>query len=292
MRLKFFTLFLVLFVFETKALFAGEVRFISNKVDVGVFGKEATKTLFEGDVYDLSFVAYDKDFAEEFGLKQELITSMDKGLRFMEVKMITEGKQTNCHYNLVLDKSVEVAFPRDENFISRNSPSINFNEISIMSIDQKDLIEKNKHLIKLKNIPRKPKNIGKYDNRLYIGTQDYQKDKPRAKNGSFINYYIQDRLNYQILSIRGYCSLDANVFEIPKPSIWVAAKNLDYGTIGVNPDNYNRFLIPESIVKEFAPIILEFQKSVRDTRKEKEKIKEKEQLNKNKKSLFNFFNKQ
>ena len=61
MRLKFFTLFLVLFVFETKALFAGEVRFISNKVDVGVFGKEATKTLFEGDVYDLSFVAYDKD---------------------------------------------------------------------------------------------------------------------------------------------------------------------------------------------------------------------------------------
>ena len=293
MRLKFFTLFLVLFVFETKALFAGEVRFISNKVDVGVFGKEATKTLFEGDVYDLSFVAYDKDFAEEFGLKQELITSMDKGLRFMEVKMITEGKQTNCHYNLVLDKSVEVAFPKDENFISRNSPSINFNEISIMSIDQKDLIEKNKHLIKLKNIPRKPKNIGKYDNRLYIGTQDYQKDKPRAKNTSFINYYIQDRLNYQILSIRGDCSSDANAFKYPKPSVWVAKDELGYNTmVSVNPNHFNRFLIPEVISKQFAPIILEFQKSVRDTRKEKEKIKEKEQLNKNKKSLFNFFNKQ
>lgn len=300
MRLKFFTLFLVLFVFETKALFAGEVRFISNKVDVGVFGKEATKTLFEGDVYDLSFVAYDKDFAEEFGLKQELITSMDKGLRFMEVKMITEGKQTNCHYNLVLDKSVEVAFPRGRNYNPHQYPIINYPTPSFTLSDPN--LEKikaaNARLFELriqreKNINNSKKmELFPYNNRLYIGTQDYQKDKPRAKNGSFINYYIQDRLNYQILSIRGYCSLDANVFEIPKPSIWVAAKNLDYGTIGVNPDNYNRFLIPESIVKEFMPIILEFQKSVRDTRKEKEKIKEKEQLNKNKKSLFNFFNKQ
>lgn len=272
MRLKFFTLFLVLFVFETKALFAGEVRFISNKVDVGVFGKEATKTLFEGDVYDLSFVAYDKDFAEEFGLKQELITSMDKGLRFMEVKMITEGKQTNCHYNLVLDKSVEVAFPRDENFISRNSPSINFNEISIMSIDQKDLIEKNKHLIKLENIPRKPKNIGKYDNRLYIGTQDYQKDKPSSQNSAFVNYYIQDRLNYKIISMRSLaCEYDALTFSTFNPSIWIANDNTINYNAKINPskDYFFRPLIPSSISKQISPILLEFRKNAREVRNKK-----------------------
>ena len=298
MRLKFFTLFLVLFVFETKALFAGEVRFVSNKVDVGVFGKEATKTSFEGDVYDLSFVAYDKDFAEEFGLKQELITSMDKGLRFMEVKMITEGKQTNCHYNLVLDKSVEVAFPRGRNYSHTNNPTIYTSSATSFLPSQGDPTYKTRleEWARFDKLFRNStiETMHKYTNRLYIGTQDYQKDKPRAKNTSSINYYIQDRLNYQILSITGHCSSDANAFKYPKPSVWVARRNdIEYNIlVGVDPDYFNRFLIPEVISKQFAPIILEFQKSVRDTRKEKEKIKEKEQLNKNKKSLFNFFNKQ
>ena len=226
MRLKFFTLFLVLFVFETKALFAGEVRFISNKVDVGVFGKEATKTSFEGDVYDLSFVAYDKDFAEEFGLKQELITSMDKGLRFMEVKMITEGKQTNCHYNLVLDKSVEVAFPRGRNYSHTNNPTIYTSSATSFLPSQGDPTYKTRleEWARFDKLFRNStiETMHKYTNRLYIGTQDYQKDKPRAKNTSSINYYIQDRLNYQILSITGHCSSDANAFKYPKPSVWLS----------------------------------------------------------------------
>ena len=279
MRLKFFTLFLVLFVFETKALFAGEVRFISNKVDVGVFGKEATKTLFEGDVYDLSFVAYDKDFAEEFGLKQELITSMDKGLRFMEVKMITEGKQTNCHYNLVLDKSVEVAFPRGRNYFFDNDPKINIDIATIFLPKPEDtgynekvvLMKKKKSLFRNSDI----ETMHKYTNRLYIGTQDYQKDKPRAKNTSFINYYIQDRLNYQILSIRGDCYSDANAFKYPKPSVWVARRNdIEYNIlVGVDPDYFNRFLIPEVISKQFAPIVLGFQKTSNEIRRVKNTLK-------------------
>ena len=280
MRLKFFTLFLVLFVFETKALFAGEVRFISNKVDVGVFGKEATKTLFEGDVYDLSFVAYDKDFAEEFGLKQELITSMDKGLRFMEVKMITEGKQTNCHYNLVLDKSVEVAFPKGRNYNPHQYPIINYPTPSFTLSDPN--LEKikaaNARLFELRIQREKNSNNSKkmelfpYNNRLYIGTQDYQKDKPSSQNSAFVNYYIQDRLNYKIISMRSLaCEYDALTFSTFNPSIWIANDNTINYNAKINPskDYFFRPLIPSSISKQISPILLEFRKNAREVRNKK-----------------------
>lgn len=274
-------LLLALLILAAKNSFADGLKLITNKHEnnkipvTEISQKELTE-----NVYDLSFVAYDKKFADEFGLKQELVTVMDKGLRFLEVKMITEGKQTNCYYNLVLDKSVEVAFPSGKNYFFDNNPKIDIDIATIVLPTPEDpsykkkveLMKKKKSLFKNSTIEI----MHQYTNHLYVGTQDYQKDKPRAKNGAFVNYYIQDRLNYKILSMRGYCSLDANVFEIPKPSIWVAKDNLDYNTVvNVSSDHFNKFLIPESITKQFTPIILEFQKSGKDSRRLKEEERKK-----------------
>lgn len=69
---------------------------------------------FKENIYDLSFTAYDADFANEFGLMDKNITELDAGLRFIELRMITEGAQTNCYYNVVLDKSLKLDFPEED----------------------------------------------------------------------------------------------------------------------------------------------------------------------------------
>ena len=67
------------------------------------------------DTYDISFAAYDRAFAEEMGLDEKYITDMDEGLRWLEIRMLTEGDQTNCYYNMILDKNVELDFPKKDN---------------------------------------------------------------------------------------------------------------------------------------------------------------------------------
>lgn len=255
MKAKFLSLLVPITFLLAQNSFA-EVKIITNKHrNIKTPVTEIAREESNQNIYDLSFVAYDKSFAEEFGLKPELVTTMDKGLRFLEVKMITEGKETNCHYNLVLDKSVEVAFPKGRNYFLKNSPEM-YTKLDNINIPSDVNDPKYKTAIEKFEYNRKFffNNLQSYSdlyaNRLYVGTQDYQKDKPRAKNGASLNYYIQDRLNYKILSMKGYCSLDAGIFELPKPSVWVAKDDLGYNTmVSVSPTHFNRFLIPEKNYK-------------------------------------------
>ena len=250
-----------------------ESKLITNTKDR--FTVTETKTTpMDRDVYDLSFVAYDKEFAKEFGFKDDYIEELDKGLRFIEVKMITEGKATNCYYNLVLDKSVEVDFP-EENFVHQGSWKINY---QLITPPETETYKKFSKLRAGKDLM----NDTRFSNRLYIATKDYQSGKPgSAKNSSTLMYYIQDRLNYKIASIKGYCYFDAFAFVYGKPSIWIAKdRGISYNTMpSVATKHFNRFLIPESIAKEFTPIISNYQNRDREIlakeREEREKNRKK-----------------
>ena len=253
-----------------------ESKLITNTKDR--FTVTETKTTpMDRDVYDLSFVAYDKEFAKEFGFKDDYVdNNLDKGLRFIEVKMITEGKATNCYYNLVLDKSVEVDFP-EENYSMSPQPYITFARLKDYGSK-----EQRGNFMKLISSGKGTwKDDFQYHNRIHFATKDYQNDKPRSAKNSLgsLMYYIQDRLNYKILSIKGACYFDAFAFIYGKPSIWIAKDHLDYGTIGFSPKWFNKFSIPESIAKEFTPIISNYQNRDREIlakeREEREKNRKK-----------------
>ena len=266
-----------------------ESNLITNTKDR--FTVEETKTTpMDRDVYDLSFVAYDKEFAKEFGFKDDYIEELDKGLRFIEVKMITEGKATNCYYNLVLDKNVEVDFP-EENYSLQNYPLINSSAGATTMPDLSDPTYKAKydksnhknHLFGKGDFKESFEKSRRFDNRTYFATKDYQSGKPGSAKNSLnsIMHYIQDRLNYRILSISSSCYFDAFAFIYGKPSIWIAKdKGISYNTMpSVATKHFNRFSIPESIVKEFTPIISNYQNRDREIlakeREEREKNKKK-----------------
>jgi hypothetical protein len=266
----YLTLFLSLIFFQAKILLAAdEITFITNKdpLTKRKISTEITKTPVNTNIYDLSFVAYDKEFADEFGLKQELITKMDKGFRFLEVKMITEGNKTNCYYNVVLDKGVEVAFPEGRNYFMNNNPKIDTSNATIFLPNQKDPAYKAR-VNQWEEFDKLFRNTSidimhQYTNRLYIGTQDYQKGKPSTQNSASLMYYIQDRLSYQIISMQSLsCEFDAKTFSTSNPSVWIAKNSqINYNTkINPSQDYFHRFLIPDSISKQISPIILEFKK--------------------------------
>lgn len=277
MKLKTFFPVAVVLTLVSTISFADGLKIITNKhqnrkTPVTEISQEALTQ----NVYDLSFVAYDQKFADEFGLKSELVTKMDKGLRFLEVKMITEGKDTNCYYNMVLDKSVEVAFPKGKNYFFDNNPTIDIDMATVVLPKPEDpnydakvvLMKKKKSLFKNTTI----ETMHQYTNRLYVGTQDYQKDKPSSQNTAFLNYYIQDRLSYKIISMRSLsCESDALTFATSNPSIWVAKDSSINYNAKINPsqDYFFRPLIPQSISKQISPILLEFRKNAKAVRSKK-----------------------
>lgn len=235
-----------------------ERHLISNFKNFRELEAEVTEAPLEQDVYDLSFVAYDKDFAEEFGLIADNVTDMDEHLRFIEVRMVTEGQKTNCYYNVILDKLVELDFP-DRNYTLADHPRMNYpwayqkDGVSLETMKTRKNLTGVSHE---KNLP--------FTNKTYLGNRGYTfniKGKPFSNGSAFdvsVASYIQDRdINYNIISTSRFCG-GANIYWHPEPAFWVRKKNTNEASSLPQSENYHTFEIPKTIVDKFRPILVEY----------------------------------
>ncbi len=217
---------------------------------------------FRENVYDLSFTAYDADFANEFGLHDKHITELDTGLRFIELRMITEGSQTNCYYNVVLDKSLKLDFP-EEDYLPDSTNSM----IGLLSSGKRfppnfdpyadPLIQKAKKLTALRS-RYSWEHTKKYMNRTALGNRDYKfhkSGKPfsdgAASSASLLNYVFSRSADYNLLKIKGICI--GKMYDYPDFSLWLRKKGHDSHK-GLHKDDYHVLVIPKTITNKIKPI--------------------------------------
>jgi len=259
-------IFAFLIIFTTFPAFAaGDIPQLITNTDGAWKIKEVKAAPLNGDVYDLSFVAYDKVFAEEFGLDPANVTEMDKGARWMEIQMVTEGQRTNCYYKIILDKSVDIDFPAENYELATRNPPLT------LTMDKG-----NNGMDKIKNrmalIGRRSQDENQqYMNRTYLGNRHYkfnpEPQKMPFSEGSIFDVtlfnYIQNRdIPFMILVTSRECG-GGNIYNYPEPSFWVRKKGTKENTTLPQLENYYVFEIPKAIVSKFTPSLFKFENNRR-----------------------------
>lgn len=249
---------------------AEEIKLITNRENFQQL-TDVKEEALQHNVYDLSFVAYDEAFAEEFGLLGNHVTEMDEGLRFMEVRMVTEGAATNCYYNLVLDKSVKLGFP-EEDYVANTSVKV----IPTFPVDFDAPIENRKKLVPMRSLLNVEKNLSsEFRNRTYLGNKDYKHDVQGSRITGFVNYFLQSRpsLSGQLISMRVSCSFGTYVFQDGIPAIWLAKPtDIDFNiTLNPTASLFHIFVIPNNLVKALSPYLEHYHKTEKILQRNKRK---------------------
>ena len=69
-------------------------------------------------IYDVSMVAYTREYADRFGYPYSHITDeLSKGVDVMQFKLQTEGGMNNCRLDIIIDQSIGVNLP-DKDFFN------------------------------------------------------------------------------------------------------------------------------------------------------------------------------
>lgn len=261
---KFLTLSFLLFLstFPNLTFASDEVSIITNLKASRELETGVQEMPLKEDVYDLSFTAYDADFASEFGLQEKNITNLDAGMRFIELRLITEGSQTNCYYNVILDKSLKLDFP-EEDYLPNSTPEM----IGLSGSGKKfpknfdphtdPLVQKAKKLTDLRS-QYSWEYSKRYMNRTALGNRDYKFHKSGkpfsdgiASSASLLNYAFSRSTDFNLLRIKGMCI--GKMYDYPDFSLWLRKKGHD-SSKGLNKEDYHVLVIPESITKRIKPI--------------------------------------
>lgn len=217
-----------------------------------------TTTPLKQHIYDISLVAYDAAFAKERGLVKEFISPMDKGLRWMEIQMFTEGRETKCYYKMILDKSVALDFPDRDYQNELDAPRLNFTP---------DYADPNRpsgdELRKLTK--RDYADIPLFDNHVFLANANYKyhttgrpwREETGVAYALGMRHYRPNLPSpYTVISVSDKCSKMA--YEaLPSagpPSIWIMKKGANEKTRFPQKKNHYIFTVPESLRKGFISI--------------------------------------
>ncbi|HVY29672.1 MAG TPA: hypothetical protein VHB79_24095 [Polyangiaceae bacterium] len=226
------------------------------------------QTPLERDVYDLSFAAYDEDFADEFGLEPSHVADMDEGLRFIEIRMVTEGKDTHCYYNLVLDKSVPLDFPK-ENYAAPFAALLPTQRLRLYTDKLPRGFDPKTHPLVAKGNLRSQlfydsswPESERFANRTYLGNRGYTfHTEGQAFRDGIVGYatpayIVQDRA-YTLVSLDGGCG--ATIWEHPEPALWFR-KPGEKETHQPLLKSYHTFEVPPALVEQVRSVMRTFRK--------------------------------
>jgi hypothetical protein len=213
------------------------------------------------NIYDITLIAYDEEFANEFSYAEDHVQKMDSGLRYLEIQMKTEGRKTNCYYNFILDSNLQVDFPEENKYRISGLATAKLKKMP-NSRDKDHPIRqgrKNKKaLFKHLKDERWWKTYGRRHQRVAqrvaLGSMSPEHNKVMSRNISLLTY-LQDReLPYRIFQTRSSCK-EYKDFLQGSPSIYVQKQNAGRTVLSTNPEDYHAFSIPKSLVKSFTPFL-------------------------------------
>lgn len=225
---------------------------VSNKQHRLKILEEIETKIFGKHVFDISFVAYDREFSKEFGLDPKYVDSMDEGLRFIEYKVRTEGRKNTCYFNIILDKEIALDYPSKNFMLSTATPAITlpvlYDGISLEVKKYRSNLMSHKEFVDYDNV--KP-----FVNKLYLGNLGYKfhtKGRPFSEGmvaALSLMHFIQDRnVNYNVINARG--CFNKTVASNLEPAIWIRKPGRPETHLPLLKD-YETFVIPDSIVESW-----------------------------------------
>jgi hypothetical protein len=249
--LSFFLLVALSSISVAASSFAKSKNTPENKPNHSMITPRLSENIYgtqdNGNHYNLSFINYDQDFAEEFGLDHNNITDMDSGLRLVEAKVVTTRKITNCYYNFVLDKSIKIDFPA-ENYQTKRKAN---KYLIPVTLDISASTETFKNIIahvSVKNIPR-----DRYNGTTFLFSKTYDGKMYRNSLLSVISYIINSHFPYQILTTEIPCS---RIFYTENVStIILSLHRAGFDKTKDNPTDYTyRLNFPEAMINSLKTV--------------------------------------
>lgn len=242
-------------------------RLISNVRSFREIEEHLETRPLEHNVYNVSFVAYDKGFSDEFGLLPSYVTELDTGLRFFEFRMATEDGDTRCYYNAILDKSVKLDFP-EENYIS----ALNFRTPTLPeNFDASD--ETRKKALKFRsNYAGASQPGSQFSNRTYLGNRGYTfHTQGQAFRDGIIGYerpmFIVYAGEYTLVSLGGG-GCGTTIWEHPEPALWFR-KPGEKETHQPLLKSYYTFAVPPVLVEQIRSAMQTYKPTTETHKKEK-----------------------
>lgn len=211
-----------------------------------------TRVPLNQDVYEISYIAYTQQFADRYGQKAENVAPLDPGMQYIEVKVLTEGRNTNCYFNMLLDKKVDIDFPK-EDMLHDPARLLHFVTKSREELTDHQFVAVNG----IKRDSHSPQKWGRYQNNIYFGSATERNQRGPRVGGVMLHYYLHTRLpNAVILSVSTPCR-QAYALQLPNPAIWIKkrAATRDYSKVLLpTPEDFHTFRLPDVLVDKLKPI--------------------------------------
>ena len=214
-----------------------------------------------GKIYDVSFIAYSKEFAEKYGYPEKYIYPLDKGVQVMEFRVITEGHYICGYLNVLLDKDLGIDVP-SISYFDRDPWRLGLPKKPKYYREPDDMKEAR---LKAQKEPGGWEWENYYSRNICLATMDY-KNLPNGKwkgglnSATLVEYSNKYFKEYDYFSIRIGCDMfSRNILKQKNPSIWFKKiGGSDYGVkLLRNIDDFIKFNIPQELVKKILPIMEE-----------------------------------
>jgi hypothetical protein len=168
--------------------------------------------------YDLAYTAYSKDFAQEYGLVESLITELAPGLHYIQLKATTDGDGTRCRITIALDKPLTAALGEDDRlnsmlagvelpFSDKATPPVARSEAQAAAAKR------------LNSFPGKA--LHEYNDLIsLIGSEATKQNKPGKV---FLQHYLASRSDHlNIVSFNGWCDYWMSALSSPDAAVSIA----------------------------------------------------------------------
>ena len=218
-----------------------------------------------GKIYDVSFMAYSKEFAEKYGYPEKYIYPLDKGVSVMEFKLITEGRNSEAYLNVLLDKDLGIDVPTISYVMRESRRGIRFRLPDKLKYYREPDDMKEARL-KAQKEPGGWVWENYYSRNICLATMDYKPLGPGRWTGggrvdaSLVEYSNNYFKGYDYFSIR--LSSEEGTWIIlnqKDPSIWLKKiGGADYSMKLVrDPNEFVKIKIPVELAKKIIPILQE-----------------------------------
>jgi len=214
-----------------------------------------------GKIYDVSFIAYSKEFAEKYGYSEKYVYPLDKGVQVMEFRVITEGHYICGYLNVLLDKDLGIDVP-SISYVDRDPWRLGLSKKPKSYREPQDMLEAR---LKAQKEPGGWVWENYYSRNICLATMDYVPDiningKGAARSSMLVEYSNNYFKEYDYFSIRIGCDMfSRGILKEKNPSIWfkkIGGENYSK-KLYVNPKEFIKFNIPQELIKKILPIMEE-----------------------------------
>lgn len=225
--------------------------FITNRDNKTIWTKEIQVQPAPQKIFNVSMVTYTADLAHKLGLPTDKITDeLTAGMHSLEIKVITTGNRTDCIFNTLIDNTLPLDFPEQPIIAALNGA-----RLLLLKAMIPDAVINDANNERLNTFLY-------FDRNIYFATANYDpvhQVQPMMMFSTSLEIFYKSYLpKIAWLSLNELsCNKSlVTLLESSNPTIWLKKSGRgDYGRSPFYKDDFIKFVIPKSLIKQILPTI-------------------------------------